>query len=104
LELRVNLDVRCRRATHSNLNMAVPWVLMSAYLYYHRDDNILTDGAYDDLTKRLRAGWGDVTHRHKALLDGLMTQASSSLFDLKLEDYPSICRSAASSLAGIPFR
>lgn len=80
-------------------NMTVPWILMGAFLYYHRDVTILTDGTYDDLTRTLKERWREVTHRHKRLLTGLTKDGSSTLYNLREPQYPLICRSAAIGLA-----
>lgn len=32
-------------------NRAARWLIMSAYLYYHRDSPVLSDGDYDEVSK-----------------------------------------------------
>lgn len=36
-------------------------VIMSAYLYYRRSSPVLSDGAYDTLTREVAAGWPDLS-------------------------------------------
>ncbi|MDI3307517.1 MAG: hypothetical protein QJR07_10480 [Acetobacteraceae bacterium] len=86
------------------INVAVPWVLMASYLYYHRDTSILTDEQYDALVQALRARWDRVEHRHKHLLAELIEGRSTTLYYLTEADYPTITRSAACQLAGIGYR
>lgn len=47
----------------------VPFYLMSCYLYYERDDPVLTDAEFDALSARLRVEWSWVKHQHKQLLN-----------------------------------
>lgn len=47
----------------------VPFYLMSCYLYYERDDPVMTDAEFDALSARLRAEWKYVKHPHKRLLN-----------------------------------
>lgn len=90
--------------TTQGVNMAVPWVLMASYLYYHRDTTILTDQQFDGLTKLVRAKWSEITHFHKDLLACLLEQDHSSLHHIPEAAYPQRCRSAACRLAEIPMR
>ena len=46
----------------------VPFYLMSCFLYYERDDPVLTDAEFDALSARLRAEWRHVKHQHKHFL------------------------------------
>lgn len=66
----MNIDLICRQ------------VLMSAYLYYHRNVNVLSDHENDDLVKLLVANWRDIPHRYLPLLDpnkeGSATLAAST--------------------------
>lgn len=52
-----DIDLKCRK------------VLMSAYLYYTRSENVLTDGENDALVKELVDNWDDVPERYLPLLD-----------------------------------
>lgn len=47
----------------------VPFYLMSCFLYYERDDPVLSDAEFDALSARLRAEWKHVKHQHKRLLN-----------------------------------
>ena len=84
--------------------MAVPWILMASYLYYHRDETLIPDTLYDAFTTTVRSSWDSITHPHRDLLTPIREHHMSSLFDVRLEDYPTICRSAACRLACIPFQ
>jgi len=52
-----------------SLNRLVPIYLMSSYLYYECDKNVLDDVEFDYLCKRLLDNWNDVRHIHKHLID-----------------------------------
>ena len=49
-------------------NQLVPYYLMSSYLYYHCDKQVLNDDEYDALAKRLLNEWDSVEHMHKHLI------------------------------------
>jgi len=46
----------------------VPYYLMSSYLYYHCDKQVLNDDEFDALGKRLLDEWDSVEHMHKHLI------------------------------------
>ena len=52
-----------------SLNRLVPIYLMSSYLYYELDKNVLKDEEFDYICKKLYDNFDDVTHMHKHLLD-----------------------------------
>jgi len=47
----------------------VPIYLMSSYLYYECDKNVLDDTQFDYLCKKLYDNWDSVEHMHKHLID-----------------------------------
>lgn len=97
------LDAQARKGVEEGGgDRAVPWVLMASYLYYCRDETILTDGCYDWLAEVVREDFDFIRHPHKHLLASLKDQRTSSLYSLKEEDYPLIARSAACRLAKLP--
>ena len=46
-------------------NRLVSYYCMSSYLYYDKGKNVLTDGDYDTLCKRILKEWDNITHQHK---------------------------------------
>ena len=48
-----------------HINRLVPFYLMSSYLYYKEDRQVLTDEDFDRLAKRLPDNWDKVEHMHK---------------------------------------
>jgi len=52
-----------------SLNRLVPIYLMSSYLYYEQDKNVLEDTQFDYLCKKLYDNWDSVEHMHKHLID-----------------------------------
>ena len=51
-----------------SIHRLVPWYLMSSYLYYKEDKQVLTDEQFDMLCKRLLENWDSVEHMHKHLI------------------------------------
>ena len=52
-----------------SINRLVPIYLMSSYLYYEQDKNVLEDTQFDYLCKKLYDNWDSVEHMHKHLID-----------------------------------
>jgi hypothetical protein len=82
--------------TSSNINLMVPWYLMASFAYYHLDDPILSDAAFDELAKKLLDNYSNVEHRHKGLIKEDDLRAGSLL--LAKEDYPSLVESATMAI------
>jgi hypothetical protein len=95
-------DSLCARSLAKGPGSAVAWVLMASYLYYHRDESLLSDHMYDRLTSLVREQWDRIRHPHRDILAPLRESQSSTLFDLHVTDYPAMARSAACRLLGIP--
>jgi len=94
----VNLDTKGREITGSNPNLIIPWFLMASYLYYHKNYSLFSDEYYDELSKELLLRWDQVEHRHKHLIlkEHLI---AGSLYTLKEEDYPEMCKAGALFIA-----
>ncbi len=60
-----------------SINRLVPIYLMSSYLYYEHDKNVLDDTQFDHLCKKILDNWDSITHIHKHLLDKETLQAGS---------------------------
>jgi len=60
-----------------NINRLVPFYLMSSYLYYKEDKQVLTDEDFDRLAKRLLDNWDSVEHMHKHLISKEDLQAGT---------------------------
>ena len=52
-----------------NIDLACRQILMSAYLYYHRSESVLSDAENDELIKFVVNNWRDVPERYLPLLD-----------------------------------
>lgn len=84
----MTFDSHVAALTQKNPSMAVPWLLMAAYAYYHQDDPILSDGAYDSLADVVVERWNEITHQHKHLLRREELLCASTLYWLAEADYP----------------
>lgn len=74
-------------------NLLVPWYLMAAYVYYHLDDQIITDAQFDSMAKTMLKNWDTIKHRHKYLITKEDLAAGTLL--LAVEDFPTITRDTA---------
>jgi len=83
----------------SDRNMLVPWYLMAAYVYYHLDDNLITDAQFDWTAKEILANYDFITHRHKHLITKEELEAGTLL--LAEENYPAITKDSARYLLAI---
>tara|TARA_B110000090_G_scaffold215_1_gene198 strand:- start:295 stop:585 length:291 start_codon:yes stop_codon:yes gene_type:complete len=77
-----------------NPNMLVPYYLIHSYLYYEKDNPIVSDEEYDRICKMLYESYDTVKHCHKHLIDK-ETLLSGTGFHLK---YNSRIRGAAIQL------
>ena len=60
-----------------SINRLVPIYLMSSYLYYEHDKNVLDDTQFDYLCKKILDNWNNITHMHKHLIDKNNLKAGS---------------------------
>lgn len=67
---------------------------MASYCYYILDRPVLSDGEFDELAKKLLAGWNNFIHPHKKWVTKADLKAGT-LYKLRAEDYPWIVRGAA---------
>ena len=91
------LDAKCRAALDTSLNLSVPWYLITSYLYYHRNESIISDPLFDEMCKRMLDNWSDIKHPHKRLIKKSDLEAGTG-FALKERSYPNITKSAAIQL------
>jgi len=49
-------------------NRLIPYYLMSSYLYYHANAQVLSDDDYDLMCKRMILEWDNINHPHKKLV------------------------------------
>lgn len=52
-----------------NDNQLIPYYLMSCYLYYKKNEQVLTDKEFDDLCRELYEKWEQLDHPHKKLIN-----------------------------------
>jgi hypothetical protein len=78
-----------------NNNMLVPWFLITSYLYYEHNLNIISDALYDDIAKQLQLYWPFIDHIHKNLIDYDALEAGTGYYLA----YPPLVRGSAISLA-----
>lgn len=77
--------------------MTVPYLLMSSYLYYIRDESPpLADHEYDWLCEYARQNWDKIQHPHKHLIKRSWL-AAGSLYKLRDADYPMMVKGGAFS-------
>jgi len=71
--------------------MLVPYYLMYSYLYYKKNESLISDNQYDNLCKDLLKNWDNINHIHKHLISKESLEAGTG-YDLK---YTSMIISAA---------
>ena len=86
-----------QKLVDTNPNMLVPWYLMASYLYYIKDESLLSDAFYDEICKRLAVLYDNITHVHKHLIDKNQLSAGTGYY-LSEECYPNMVKCAALSL------
>lgn len=61
----------------SGYHSLVKFYLMSCYLYYEKDVNVLLDNEFDEMCKILLNNFDKIKHMHKHLLDKESLKAST---------------------------
>lgn len=84
-------DIRVDELSHWRL---VNIYLISSYLYYFKDESVITDHAFDALTVRLLNEWKQVKHPHKRLIKLADLRAGTG-FSIREDQYPWGIKSAA---------
>jgi hypothetical protein len=82
----MNLDNQARVAYKQSPASVIYFIVLSSYLYYIRDESVLSDEVFDKLCKLVL----DKKIKHK-LLSSLITDdrmSAGSLFDVKSNQYP----------------
>lgn len=74
-----------------NSPRTIPYYLITSYLYYERDRNLIKDITYDQLCKHILQNWDKLNHPHKKYLDKELLMAGSG-FNLK---YPTMAKDSA---------
>lgn len=92
----MNHDILMERETTAKPNLMVPWYILSSYAYYHLDQPVISDAAFDRLARRLRIDWKQVEHPHKRLISEDALRAGTLL--LREDEYPLIAKGSAQSL------
>lgn len=75
--------------THHRL---VAFYLMSSFLYYNLNRNVLSDDVFDGICKRLAEEWDGIEHQHKCFIprEDLLSGTGYSI-----KEYPQIVEPAA---------
>lgn len=92
----MNLDNLAREAYKQSPSSVIYWITLASYLYYIKDESILSDETFDRMCKLVI----DKNIQHK-LLSHLITvdrMNAGSLFDVKANQYPSFIVSDAEKL------
>lgn len=82
--------------TDPNL-LLVDW-LVHSYLYYIREESVITDHEFDAICRNIRDRFDSITLHHKSLLDRETSGNFKSGFYLKASDYPTVVRACAEAM------
>ena len=92
----MNHDRLMERETTARPNTMVPWYVLASYAYYHLDQPVISDMAFDRLARRLLIDWKQTEHQHKHLISEDALRAGTML--LSEDEYPSVAKDAAKAL------
>lgn len=91
-----NYDEVVRECFKKNKNTCISFWMLSSYAYYCRYDSIMSDTAFDKMSKFMLDNYDSLEHNHKHLITKGMLVAGSG-YNLKAEDYPLIVKVTAES-------
>ena len=86
-----NFDQAARNSFKVNKSSCISWWLSASYAYYLRYESLLSDSAFDKMSKYILDNYESLEHNHKHLVTKEMLIAGSG-YNLKEEDYPLIVR------------
>ena len=61
-------------------NRCVAFYMMSSYLYYEKDKQVLTDSMFDNICKKILKTWDTIDHPHKELIDKESLEAGTGYY------------------------
>lgn len=64
----------------ANANLLVPFYLSTSWLYYERDESIISDDLYGVICDRLDKEWDSIEHWHKGLIDRSSLKAGTGYY------------------------
>jgi len=62
------VDLEVREILDNNINMYVPWYLLTSYSYYVACDPLVSDSFFDNMSKFMLKNWDNIEHFHKPLI------------------------------------
>ncbi len=86
-----NLDQAARDSFKVNPSSCISWWLSASYGYYIRYESLLSDEAFDKMSKYILDNYESLEHNHKHLVTKEMLVAGSG-YNLKESDYPLIVK------------
>ena len=94
--MQSNYDKVAQDKIDDNINLTIPWYLMAAWAYYEEDNPILSDGYFDNLSRKIMIHWDEINHMHKDFISKDDLEAGSFL-----GKYPSRVEGAVKTLRSI---
>lgn len=82
-----NYDEVVRECFKINKSSCISWWLSSSYCYYCKNESLMSDEAFDKLSKWMLDNYSSLQHTNKNLITEDMLKAGSG-YNLKQEDYP----------------
>ena len=70
----------------------VSWYMMCSYLYYQKDESVISDELFDQICKKILDNWKDIKHPHKRRIKKSDLEAGTGY---AIKKYPSIVMSSA---------
>lgn len=89
-----NFDEPVRDCFKKNRNSCISFWLVSSYCYYIRHESLMSDQAFDKMSKWMLDNYDSLEHNHKHLITKEMLEAGSG-YNLNENDYPLIVKVTA---------
>lgn len=86
-----NFDQAARDCFKKNKNSCISWWMSASYAYYARYESLLSDEAYDKMSKYILDNYDSLEHEHKHLITKEMLSAGTA-YNLKEYDYPMVVK------------
>lgn len=89
-----NFDEAVRECFKKNKNSCISFWLVSSYCYYIRHESLMSDEAFDKMSKWVLDNYDLLEHNHKHLITKEMLEAGSG-YNLGESDYPTVIKVSA---------
>lgn len=89
-----NLDFMLLGLVQENWDISIPWFLCTSYLYYEKNESVVSDETFDWLCHEMLERFSSLRHRHKKYVSKEMLEAGTG-HTINWDKMPSMIKGGA---------